>query len=193
MINTARAAPSPLAQPAAQTPAVVWFTGLSGAGKTTTALAVHAQLTELGYSAFVLDGDHTRQGLCSDLGFSAADRRENIRRNAEVAKLLTEAGLIVLACYISPFNEDRLNVREKFAPGRFLEVFMDTPLAVCETRDPKGLYVKARQGLINDFTGISSPFESPTAAEVTIHAGHASVTQAAQQIIVALRARGVIG
>lgn len=192
MFNTALPLPLPSTPVLAKKPAVVWFTGLSGAGKTTTATAVQARLTALGYRAFVLDGDHTRRGLCADLGFSATDRRENIRRNAEVAKLLTEAGLIVLACFISPFRADRRDARAKFAPGEFIEVFLDTPLAVCERRDPKGLYARARQGLIPDFTGISSPFEAPERAELVLQSGYATVSHAADRVLEVLRAQGVI-
>lgn len=141
----------------------MWFTGLSGSGKSTIATALHASLLSKGVRTYMLDGDVLRTGLCSDLGFSAEDRKENIRRIAEVARLLADAGLVVLVSAISPFEVDRERAKEIHARAglRFFEVYMDTPLSVCESRDPKGLYKKARAGQIPQFTGIDSPYEAP--------------------------------
>ena len=149
-------------------PLVIWFTGLSGSGKSTLAEALHAALTEKGFNAYMLDGDVLRTGLNSDLGFSKEDRRENIRRTGEVCRLLHDAGLIVIASFISPFQSDRDFVRSRIPKGEFVEVFVDTPLEVCEQRDVKGLYKKARAGEIPEFTGISSPYERPSNPEVVI-------------------------
>lgn len=148
----------------------IWFTGLSGSGKSTIATALHTRLVQSGRHAYMLDGDMLRTGLCSDLGFSARDRKENIRRISEVAKLLADAGLVVLVSAISPFESDRSRAREvhERAGLRFIEVFVDTPLSVCESRDPKGLYKKARAGLIPQFTGIDSPYEHPTRPELAL-------------------------
>ncbi|MEO5363920.1 MAG: adenylyl-sulfate kinase [Magnetococcus sp. DMHC-8] len=140
---------------------VLWFTGLSGSGKSTLACALAEALRQQGCQTMVLDGDAVRQGLCRDLGFSAADRQENIRRVGEVARLFAEAGLVTLAAFISPFRADRQQVRERLKPHRFVEIYCHCPLAVCEQRDVKGLYKRARAGLITDFTGISSPYEEP--------------------------------
>ena len=140
-----------------QKPCLLWFTGLSGAGKSTIANALDVALFKRGYHTFLLDGDNVRHGLNKDLGFSDTDRVENIRRIGEVSKLFTDAGLIVLSAFISPFIDDRLLVRNLFQPGEFIEVHMDTPLETCEKRDPKGLYKKARQGKIKHFTGVDSP------------------------------------
>ena len=149
-------------------PLCLWFTGLSGAGKTTLSTQLHQRLQQLGYRTALIDGDDLRQGLCSDLGFSAEDRRENIRRAGEVAGLMLDAGLIVLVGLISPFRADRDKLRQRFAPGQFIEVFVDTPLSECERRDVKGLYARARKGELKQFTGISSPYEPPLAADVHI-------------------------
>ncbi|MCH4562970.1 adenylyl-sulfate kinase [Halomonas sp. EGI 63088] len=146
----------------------VWFTGLSGSGKSTLANELEVRLNRLGYHTMLLDGDNVRHGLCRDLGMSAADRAENIRRIGEVARLFTEAGLIVITAFISPFREDRQNARDLFAEGEFVEVHVATPLGVCEQRDPKGLYKKARVGKIQDFTGINSPYEPPLNPDVVI-------------------------
>jgi len=151
--------------------AVVWFTGLSGSGKSTLAHAVEETLHLRGCRTFVLDGDNVRHGLCSDLGFSAQDRRENIRRIGEVAKLFVEAGVIVLTAFISPFRADRERVRGMFQHGDFIEIFCDAPIEVCEARDVKGLYKKARAGLIGEFTGISSPYEAPENPELIVSTG----------------------
>lgn len=144
-----------------QKPATLWLTGLSGSGKSTLAFALEYALHEHGYSAVVLDGDNVRHGLCKDLGFSAEDRAENIRRVAEVARLMNDAGLIVITSFISPFREDREQARQIVGEARFREVHLSTDLSVCEQRDPKGLYKKARAGALAEFTGISSPYEAP--------------------------------
>ncbi|WP_240201695.1 adenylyl-sulfate kinase [Pseudomonas sp. PDNC002] len=144
-----------------QKPATLWLTGLSGSGKSTLAFALEYALHEMGYSAVVLDGDNVRHGLCKDLGFSHEDRTENIRRVAEVAHLMNDAGLIVITSFISPFREDRAQARQIIGDERFREIHLSTDLSVCEERDPKGLYKKARAGTLPDFTGIGSPYEEP--------------------------------
>ncbi len=169
-----------------QTPRVVWFTGLSGAGKSTIANLVEKRLLASGHHTFLLDGDNVRHGLNRDLGFTDEDRVENIRRVAEVARLMTEAGLIVLVSFISPFRAERRMARERFEPGEFVEVFVDAPLAVAEARDVKGLYRKARAGLIPNFTGIDSPYEPPEAPEVHLHADSGDAGQLAAQVLRAL-------
>ncbi|QIL73719.1 adenylyl-sulfate kinase [Diaphorobacter sp. HDW4B] len=153
-----------------QTPRCVWFTGLSGSGKTTLANALEQALHAEGRFTCVLDGDNVRHTLNADLGFDAAARAENIRRIAHVARLMVDAGLIVLVSTISPFAVDRAKARALFAPGQFTEVFVDTPLATCEARDPKGLYARARRGELKEFTGIDSPYEPPIQAEVHLSA-----------------------
>ncbi|MBX9609813.1 MAG: sulfate adenylyltransferase subunit CysN [Gammaproteobacteria bacterium] len=170
----------------------LWFTGLSGAGKSTIANLVEKQLHALGHHTYILDGDNVRHGLCKDLGFGDADRVENIRRVAEVVKLMVDAGLIVLTAFISPFRAERRMARELLDAGEFIEVFVDTPLADAEARDVKGLYAKARRGEIGNFTGISSPYEPPEAAEIRIDTTSISAEAAATQVIDALRARGLI-
>ena len=150
-------------------PCCIWFTGFSGAGKSTLAEALEAQLRAEGRAVYVLDGDKLRNGLNADLGFREADRIENVRRVAEVARLMVDAGITVIVALISPLRSGRDRARGLFAPGRFFEVFIDTPLAVCEQRDVKGLYARARQGLIPDFTGIDSPYEPPISPEITLH------------------------
>jgi adenylyl-sulfate kinase len=164
--------PDERAQRLGQRGAVVWLTGLSGAGKSTIAARVDAQLHARGRHSYILDGDNLRFGLCRDLGFSPEDRAENVRRLGEAARLLQDAGLIVLVAAISPYREDRARVRERFPPGRFLEVFVDAPLALCESRDPKGLYRRARAGEITGFSGIDAPYEPPEAPD--LHLRHAS-------------------
>ena len=151
-----------------QKPCIIWFTGLSGSGKTTTSTVIDKVLTRLGYHTFVLDGDNVRDGLCNDLGFSQVDRDENIRRAGEVAKLMMDAGLIVICSFISPSMISRDLVRSLVSDDEFIEVFMDTPLSTCEDRDVNGLYKKARDGELLDFTGISSPYEVPTSPEITL-------------------------
>ena len=169
-----------------QSPRCAWFTGLSGSGKSTIANAVDRQLLAMGYHTYLLDGDNVRHGLNRDLGFTDEDRVENIRRVAEVARLMTDAGLIVLVSFISPFREERQMARELFAPGDFIEAFVDTPLEVCEQRDVKGLYRKARAGEIPHFTGISSPYEAPEAPELHLRTADASVDALAQQVVARL-------
>src|SRR6185312_5308838 len=164
---------------AGQKPAVLWFTGLSGAGKSTIANLVEKKLHALGHMTYLLDGDNIRHGLNRDLGFTDADRVENIRRVAEVSRLMIDAGLIVLVSFISPFRSERRLARELVQPGEFFEVFVDTPLAEAEKRDPKGLYRKARRGELKNFTGIDSPYEPPEHAEIHLHTALYSPEEAA--------------
>jgi adenylyl-sulfate kinase len=178
--------PSERATLMGQRPRLIWFTGLSGAGKTTIATRLDRRLHALGRHTALLDGDVLREGLCRDLGFSDADRVENIRRAGEVARLMTDAGLIVLAAFISPFRADRRMVRALFPPGAFLEVHVDAPLAVAEARDPKGLYRRARAGEIARFTGIDSPYEPPEAAELRIDTVTMSPDEAAAAVLALL-------
>ncbi|HEY2662545.1 MAG TPA: sulfate adenylyltransferase subunit CysN [Caulobacteraceae bacterium] len=173
-------------------PAALWFTGLSGSGKSTIANLVERELHDRGVRTFLLDGDNVRHGLNRDLGFSDAERVENIRRVGEVAKLFVEAGSIVLCSFISPFHAERRMVRELFAPGEFVEIFVDTPLEDCIRRDPKGLYAKALDGQIAHFTGVSSPYEAPEAAELTVSTKALTAQQAADQIIAELERSGRI-
>jgi bifunctional enzyme CysN/CysC len=154
--------------PAKITPACVWFTGLSGSGKTTIARALETALIERGERPFVIDGDLVRKGLCRDLGFSAADRIENMRRIAELARLIVDGGLIALVACISPFEAERQAVRARFSADQFIDVYIDTPLEICEARDCKGLYARARAGKIADFTGISSPYDVPQNPDVRL-------------------------
>ena len=165
-----------------QKPCCIWLTGLSGAGKSTVANALDMLLHSQGKKSFLLDGDNLRHGLNKDLGMSEGDRAENIRRVGEVAKLLVDAGLIVVCAFISPYRRDRQMVRSIFDHGNFIEVFVDTPLDVCEARDPKGLYKKARQGVLKNFTGISDPYEAPQAPELTIDTARHSVEECTTQI-----------
>ncbi|PSF04741.1 adenylyl-sulfate kinase [Marinobacter fuscus] len=175
-----------------QKPCLLWFTGLSGSGKSTIANALDVALHQRGYHTFLLDGDNVRHGLCQDLGFSDHDRVENIRRIGEVSKLFTDAGLIVLSAFISPFTSDRRMVRRLFPAGEFIEVFMDTPLDTCEARDPKGLYEKARAGEIKHFTGIDSPYESPERPEVRIDTSVMDVDSCVESLITFLTNRELI-
>lgn len=170
---------------------VLWFTGLSGSGKSTVAGALEQALHRLGVSTYLLDGDNVRHGLCRDLGFSDADRKENIRRVGEVAKLMVDAGLVVLTAFISPHRAERQMVRDLLEEGQFIEVFVDTPLAVCEARDPKGLYKKARAGELRNFTGIDSVYEAPEAAEIQLK-GEQLVTKLTGQLLDLLRRRDII-
>ena len=163
--------------------AVLWFTGLSGSGKSTLAHAVEEQLHQRGLNTFVMDGDNVRHGLCSDLGFSDKDRKENIRRISETAKLLLEAGVITLTAFISPFRAERVIARGLMPYGDFIEIHCFCPLTVCEQRDVKGLYKKARLGEIKDFTGISSPYEEPENPELRIDTSQLTLEQSVQQII----------
>jgi len=175
-----------------QKPCLLWFTGLSGSGKSTIANALDVALHDRGYHTFLLDGDNVRHGLCKDLGFSDDDRVENIRRIGEVSKLFADAGLIVLSAFISPFTSDRRLVRNLFPAGEFIEVFMDTPLDTCEDRDPKGLYQKARAGEIKHFTGITSPYEAPERPEVRLDTSAMTVEQCVESLIEYLRHRELI-
>lgn len=172
--------------------AVVWITGLSGAGKTTLALAAERALFERGCGVVVLDGDKVRHGLCADLGFSLPERSENIRRIGEVARLFHEAGQIVLVSAISPLRADRARARALIPSPDFIEVHCRCPLAVCEARDPKGLYRRARAGLLPEFTGISSPYEEPTAPELVIDSASASVGEEVARLLGELEFRGLI-
>lgn len=165
-----------------QKPAVLWFTGLSGAGKSTIANVVERRLAALGHHTYMLDGDNLRHGLNKDLGFTDADRVENVRRTGEAAKLMVDAGLIVIACLISPFRAERTAVRESLEPGEFVEVHVSTPLAIAESRDPKGLYKRARQGLIQNFTGIHSPYEEPESPDIKITA-EMTAEEAAERVV----------
>ncbi len=165
---------------------VLWFTGLSGAGKSTIAQAACQLLRAQGRRAVVLDGDELRRGLNRDLGFSAADRSENLRRTAEVAKLMADAGLVVIVALISPFRADRDLARALFEPGRFFEIFIDTSLVVAEARDPKGLYRRARSGQLQGFTGIGSPYEPPLAPDLRIATEQMAPEQAARSLIALL-------
>lgn len=173
--------------------ATLWFTGLSGAGKSTLAFLLESLLIENHYKAYVLDGDNVRHGLNSNLGFSPLDRTENIRRVGEVSKLFADAGLIVISSFIAPFRADRELVRRIHAEAGlpFIEIFIDTPLAVCEQRDPKQLYAKARRGEIKDFTGISSPYERPIAPELTVSTATTPLASA-ESMMACLREHGII-
>lgn len=172
---------------------ILWFTGLSGAGKSTLAHAVEEQLHQRGCRTFVFDGDNVRHGLCSDLGFSAEDREENIRRVGEMAKLFLEAGVISLTAFISPFRSDRERVRSLVPHGDFLEIYCRCPVEVCEARDVKGLYKRARAGEIKEFTGISSPYEEPEVPELVVDTGSLTLEESVDQVLELLEERGVIG
>ena len=175
-----------------QKPAVLWFTGLSGAGKSTIAGALEIKLAELGYHTYLLDGDNVRHGLCQDLGFSDHDRQENIRRIGELSKLMADAGLIVLSAFISPHRVERQMVRDLLPESEFLEVFVNTTLDECEKRDPKGLYKKARAGEIKNFTGIDSEYQSPLNPEIDLPAGSESIDALVEQCLAELKARAII-
>ena len=175
-----------------QKPCVLWFTGLSGSGKSTVANAVELKLNELKKHTYILDGDNIRLGLNKGLTFSDEDRIENIRRIGEVSKLFIDAGTIVLTAFISPFRKDRQQVRDLIQSTEFIEVFIDTPLEICESRDPKGLYKKARKGEIPNFTGISSPYEAPVNPEIHIKAGEITLEEAVEQILGYLKENGYL-
>lgn len=170
----------------------LWLTGLPCAGKSTLAFALEAQLYELGCHSYVLDGDNVRHGLCADLGFSEAARTENIRRVGEVAKLMVDAGMITLTAFISPYRADRERVRAMFAPGEFIEVFCDCGIEVCEARDVKGLYKRARAGEVKEFTGVSSPYEVPLAPELVVDTANASLTECVNQVLAYLGEAGLL-
>ncbi len=171
--------------------ALLWFTGLSGAGKSTLAHAVEERLHGMGCRSYVLDGDNVRHGLCGDLGFSHADRSENIRRIGEVSKLFVDAGVIVLTAFISPFRADRERVRGLMMPGDFLEIYCRCPVEVCEARDTKGLYRRARAGEVPEFTGISSPYEEPAASELAVDTGSRKLEECVEEVLALLRERGI--
>ena len=175
-----------------QTPVILWFTGLSGSGKSTVANAVESKLMSLGKHSYLLDGDNVRHGLNKDLGFSDSDRVENIRRIGEVAKLFVDAGNIVLTAFISPFIADREQVRKLVDNGQFLEVFIDTPIDICEARDPKGLYKKARAGEIKHFTGIDSEYQAPLTPEIHIKTAELSIEACAEQVVAKLDELGYL-
>jgi adenylylsulfate kinase len=175
-----------------QKPCILWFTGLSGSGKSTVANAVESRLIELEKHTYLLDGDNIRMGLNRGLTFSNEDRVENIRRIGEVSKLFVDAGTIVLTAFISPFQKERDVVRDLVGDGEFIEVFIDTPLAICESRDPKGLYEKARKGEIPNFTGISSPYEAPIKAEIHVKTENLTVDESATQIVNYLEEKGYL-
>lgn len=172
--------------------AILWFTGLSGAGKSTLAHAVEERLHEMGCRTFVLDGDNVRHGLCGDLGFSNEDRQENIRRIAEVAKLMLESGTITLTAFISPFRAERNMARKLVPHGDFLEIYCACDLQICEQRDVKGLYKKARQGEIDNFTGISSPYEVPDKPELVVDTSKYDLHTCVAQVLALLRERGIV-
>lgn len=161
---------------------VVWFTGLSASGKSTLVYAVERALVDRGHAAFALDGDNVRMGLCRDLGFAPDDRQENIRRVGEVAALFARAGMIVLTAFISPYRADRAAARE-MAPGHFVEVYLDVPVAVCEERDPKGLYARARAGELEMFTGVSAPYEAPDTPELTLDTAKLDVETCVERVV----------
>ena len=170
----------------------MWFTGLSGSGKSTVAVALEKALWDRGICSYILDGDNVRHGLNNDLGFSPEDRTENIRRIGEVANLFTDAGVINLTAFISPYRDDRDKVRELMQEGDFIEVYVDCPLDVCESRDVKGLYAKAREGKIPEFTGISAPYEEPAKAEITLKTGDNTLDESVAQLIAYLEANDYI-
>lgn len=173
--------------------AVLWFTGLSGSGKSTIGHRVERMLIERGAFAYVLDGDNIRHGLNSDLGFAPEDRVENIRRIGEVARLFADAGALVVSAFISPYRKDRDRIRGLMGKGEFVEVFVDTPLEVCEARDPKGLYKKARAGEISNFTGLDAPYEAPESPEVHLRTADISIDEAATQVIRYLEQQNILG
>jgi bifunctional enzyme CysN/CysC len=168
---------------------VVWFTGLSGSGKSTLSMELERELFNLGRQTYVLDGDNIRHGLCSDLAFSPEDRRENIRRVGEVARLFADAGIICITAFISPYRSDRDLVRQMLAPGQFVEIYVNAPVEICEQRDPKGLYAKARAGEIKDFTGVSAPYEAPATPEMEVRTDRLSVAESVAKILELLQSR----
>lgn len=173
--------------------ALVWITGLSASGKSTIANALEKKLFQGQINTFVLDGDNVRHGLSKDLGFSEGDRKENLRRVGEVAKLLVDAGILTIAAFISPYNEDRNMIRGLFQDGEFVETYLKCDLSVCEMRDPKGLYKRARKGEIADFTGITAPYEIPEKPEIIIESDIMPVDQAVKRILSFLEEKGIVG
>ncbi|MCC7535807.1 MAG: adenylyl-sulfate kinase [Deltaproteobacteria bacterium] len=171
---------------------LLWLTGLSASGKSTIAIRVEQILTERGHFAYVLDGDNVRHGLNSNLGFSPEDRTENIRRVGEVGRLFVDAGAVVLTAFISPYRADRDKVRARFDAGDFIEVYVNAPLEVCEQRDPKGLYKKAREGKIPEFTGISAPYEAPEKPEIVLDTAAEDAEACARRLVAILEERGVV-
>lgn len=165
-----------------QNPKLIWFTGLSGSGKSTIANALEKRLFKEGFSTYALDGDNVRTGICNNLGFSAQDRKENIRRIGEIAKLMLDAGLVVTASFVSPYTDDREMVKKIVGENNYFEVYVKTPLEECELRDVKGLYAKARSGAIKDFTGVSSPYEPPTKPNIIIDTSKLSVSELTEGI-----------
>ncbi|AXI10103.1 adenylyl-sulfate kinase [Oceanobacillus zhaokaii] len=171
---------------------VLWLTGLSGTGKSTLAVHVERELHNLGVKTYILDGDNLRFGINSDLRFSDEDRKENIRRIAEISKLFVDAGIVVLVAAISPFSQDRQQAREKLSEGEFVEIYVKCSLEECERRDPKGLYKKARAGEITSFTGISSPYEEPLNPEIIVESDKQSIEEMVQQVLTYLKANGLL-
>jgi len=171
---------------------VLWFTGLPSSGKSTIAHATEERLHRMRCRTFVLDGDNVRHSLCGDLGFSEGDRAENIRRVGELTKIFVEAGTIVLTAFVSPFRRDRERARGLLLPGDFLEIYCHCPLEVCEQRDPKGHYQRAREGTIKDFTGVSAPYEEPAGSELVLHTAKLSIEESVEQVLTLLRDRGMV-
>ncbi len=166
-----------------QEPRLIWLTGLSGSGKTTLALRLEHYFFSKGFKVFMLDGDNVRNGLCSDLGFTEDDRKENLRRVAEVARLMLDAGLIIICAFISPNCEDRLAIRQVVGEDRFVEVYVNCSVEVCEKRDVKGLYAKARKGIIPNFTGVSAPYDPPVLPDIELHTGEETVEESVAKLI----------
>lgn len=172
--------------------AMLWFTGLSASGKSTLAHSVEEKLHQMGCRTYVLDGDNVRHGLNSDLNFSPEDRVENLRRIGEVGKLMLDAGLVTLAAFISPCRKERERVRSLFPHGEFIEIYCNASLEVCEQRDPKGMYRKAREGVIKEFTGVSAPYEAPTAPDLEVNTGSASLEDGVDRVLGLLKERGIL-
>ena len=170
---------------------ILWFTGLSGSGKSTIANMVEGRLHEMGISTYILDGDNLRNGLNEDLGFSSGDRKENIRRIGEVSKLFVDSGIVVLATFISPYASDREEVRKKVQQDEFIEIYVKCPIEACEKRDPKGLYKKARSGEITSFTGVSAPYEEPENPEIIIETSQYTIEECVQQVMNYLKDNGL--
>jgi adenylylsulfate kinase len=191
--HAATISPAQRAQLLQQRPCTLWFTGLSAAGKSTLAFDLDAALHQRGRASYVLDGDNVRHGLNRDLGFTPADRTDNIRRIAEVARLMNEAGLIVLTAFISPYRADRELARQIIGEANFLEIHVSTPLAVCEARDPKSLYRKARRGEIGEFTGVSAPYEAPLAADLCIDTSANGLASARDRLLALLDSHSTAG